>query len=54
MLALTQDVSSIDAVQNNIKFMRLIGEAAIVMENVLSALFTAHLWHHADGFITRW
>jgi hypothetical protein len=54
MLALMQDISSIDAVQNNIEFVRLIGEAAIVVENVLSALFTAHLWHHADGFIAQW
>ncbi len=51
MLALTQDVSSINAVQNNIKFVRLIREAAIIVENILSALFTTHLWHHADGFI---
>jgi hypothetical protein len=49
LLALMQDVSSIEDVQNNIEFVRLIGEAAIVVENLLSALFTAHLWCHADG-----
>jgi hypothetical protein len=54
MLALMQDIYSINAVQNNIEFVRLIGEATIIVENVLLALFTAHLWHHSDGFIAQW